>query len=120
MKDVGLLLLRLGISLPMMTHGTAKLMKMVDGKFGFADPIGIGEAPSLVLTTAAEFLCPLLIAVGFKTKWFAIPAAFTMVVAFFIQHHGDPFGDRELAFLYLIGFTAIAILGPGKYSIDRN
>ena len=30
----------------------------------------------------------------------------------------DPLGDKELALLYLICFAAVALLGPGKWSLD--
>ena len=60
----------------------------------------------------------LLIIIGFKTKLSAIPAAITMAVAFFVVHAPDPFEEKELAFLYLIAFTAIALLGAGKFSVD--
>jgi len=50
----------------------------------------------------------------------AIPSAITMVVAAFIVHGADPLQKKELALVYLIMFLAIALLGPGKYSIDKK
>ena len=120
MKDIGLLLLRVGFSGSMLTHGYGKLAKVISGNFKFADPLGLGEAPSLILATFGEFICPILIIIGFKTRWAAAPAAFTMLVAAFITHWSDPYSTKEMAVLYLIGFTSITLLGPGKYSMDRK
>ncbi len=39
-------------------------------------------------------------------------------VAFFMVHAGDPFGKKELAFVYLVIFTALALTGPGRFSLD--
>ena len=120
MKDIGLLVLRISFSAMMVPHGFGKLQKVLNGNFNFANPLGIGEAPSLVLAVFGEFVCPILIIIGFKSRWAAIPAAFTMFVAAFITHWDDPFSKKELALLYFFGFVATALLGPGKYSIDRK
>ena len=41
-----------------------------------------------------------------------------MSVAFFGQHGGDPFGERELAFVYLVAALALVAAGAGRYSFD--
>ena len=48
---IGLLLLRLGFSVGLMTHGYGKLLRVWEGNFKFGDPIGIGSAPSLILAS---------------------------------------------------------------------
>ena len=39
-------------------------------------------------------------------------------VAAFVVHGGDPLGDKELALLYLVCFSAVAALGGGAWSLD--
>ncbi|MAP54662.1 DoxX family protein [Altibacter sp.] len=117
---LGLLLLRIGFAGMMLTHGIPKLLKLLSGNFEFGDPIGLGEPVSLVLAVLGEAICPLLIIVGFKTRWAAIPAFLTMGVAAFIVHGDDPFASKEKALLYLVGFLVIALLGAGKYALDKN
>lgn len=119
-NDIGLALLRIAPSAMMLSHGIPKFQKLISGNFEFGDPIGIGAAPSLFLTVIGEFLCPILIIIGFKTRWAAIPSAITMLVAGFIVHGADPFATKEKAMMYAVFFIAIALLGPGKYSIDRK
>ncbi|NNE02381.1 MAG: DoxX family protein [Eudoraea sp.] len=119
-NNIGLALLRIGASGLMLTHGIPKFQKLISGNLEFGDPIGIGSTPSLFLAIIGEFICPILVIVGFKTRWSTIPTIITMAVAAFIVHGADPFKDKEKALLYLILFVVIALLGPGKYSIDKK
>lgn len=119
LKDIGLALLRIGASALMMTHGYGKLQMLINGA-EFANPIGIGATPSLFLTMLGEFICPLFIVFGFKTRLAVIPTIITMAVAAFIVHGADPLQKKEMALLYLIVFAVIALVGPGKFSVDKK
>jgi putative oxidoreductase len=116
----GLLLLRLGFSALMLTHGIPKLMNLVQGNTDFGDPIGIGATLSFILVVIAEAICPLLIIIGFKTRLSAIPPIIAMGVAAFVVHASDPIDTKEKALLYLFAFLVIALTGAGKYSVDRK
>jgi putative oxidoreductase len=105
-NDFGLLVLRLGMSGLMLTHGIPKL------------PIGVGATASLALAVFGEVVAPAFLIVGFLTRWAAIPAAATMAVAAFVVHWSDPIADKEMALLYLIGFAVLIATGAGHYSID--
>tara|TARA_Y100000766_G_scaffold87160_1_gene73984 strand:- start:666 stop:1037 length:372 start_codon:yes stop_codon:yes gene_type:complete len=121
MNNIALLLLRIVFAGSMLYgHGLSKLNRLIEGDLSFANPIGIGEAPTLVLAVFSEFLAPLFILVGYKTKVFSFFPAATMFVAAFIVHLSDPFARKEKAILFLIGFIVIMMMGPGKYSIDRK
>ncbi|MGB6153136.1 MAG: DoxX family protein [Pricia sp.] len=120
LKDVGLAILRIAPSAMMLTHGIPKLQKIIGGNLEFGDPLGIGAAPSLFLAVIGEVICPLLLIIGFKTRWVAIPSAITMAVAAFIVHGTDDFATKEKALLYLVFFVGIILLGPGKFSVDRK
>ena len=119
-KDFGLLILRVGISALMLTHGIPKLMKLLQGDFSFPDPIGWGSALSLIGAVVGEAICPILIIIGLKTRLATIPAIIAMAVAAFIVHASDPVATKEKALLYLVGFVAIGLMGAGKYSLDRK
>ena len=118
--NFGLLLFRLGVSGAMLTHGYGKLLKVLAGDFSFGDPIGLGPTFSLILCTLAEFVAPLFLIIGWKTRWFALLASINMLVAFIIAHDGDAFAKKEKAFLYLIAFIFIYFSGAGKYSVDKH
>ncbi|WP_299228899.1 DoxX family protein [uncultured Psychroserpens sp.] len=115
--DLALLILRVGFSGFMLTHGIPK-MNMLSNPSDFGDPIGIGATLSLILAIIGEVVAPIMLIIGFKTKWAAIPAAITMLVAAFIVHAKDDLATKEHALLYLIAFVVMFLAGAGKYSID--
>jgi putative oxidoreductase len=119
MASFALLVLRASFGLLMLTHGWPKLMSFIDSPSSFPDPLQIGPALSNGLAVFAEFFCAILIVVGLGTRWAAFPLMVAMAVAAFVIHGKDPFGDRELAILYLSAFTTIMILGSGSYSLDK-
>ena len=119
--DLGLLLLRAVLSLLMLTHGFPKLMRFVAGELVLlGDPIGLGVIFSSFLVLAGEGVAPLLMLIGLKSRAAAVFSAFTMAVAAFVVHGNDPIGKKELALLYMFGFIAIALMGPGSLSIDKK
>ena len=83
--NIGLLVFRVLISGMMLFHGIPKIEKLFTLPVSFADPLGVGSTLSLILTLIGEVLAPILIIVGFKTRWATIPAAITMAVAAFIS-----------------------------------
>lgn len=118
--DLGLLLIRLVAAAAMLTHGWPKLQKTLAGSTQFADPIGVGPELTLYLAIFAEVICPILLILGFATRVAVIPLIATMLVAFFIVHSADPFGVKELAFIFLGIFAMLFLTGPGKYSVDHS
>ena len=119
-NDLALLLLRIGFGGLMLTHGIPKLERLSNPD-GFPDPLGVGSTTSLILVLIGEVIAPILIMIGFKTKYAAIPAAITMGVAAIVVHASDPIGTKEKALLYLFAFVVIFLAGAGKFSIDgRN
>lgn len=118
--DIGLALLRIVPSALLLTHGIPKFQKLITGDFEFADPIGIGATPTLFIAVLGEFLCPILIILGFKTRWAAVLPALVMAVAAFVVHASDPIDVKEKALLFLGSFIAIYLLGPGKFSLDKR
>ena len=117
---LGMLLLRLGIGVGMLTHGYGKFIRVFQGNFKFGDPIGIGSTPSLILTAFGEFIAPIFIIIGWKTRLFSIFPAITMLVAFLIAHDGDPFSRKEKALMYLIAVVALIFTGHGKYALGKE
>ena len=116
--NFGLLLLRVTFGLFLAGHGLGKVLDLAAGKTSFADPIGIGPVPSLVLAAFAEFVCALAVVLGFKTRWAAIPPVVTMLVAAFIVHANDDWGTKEFPLLYASGFLTLVFTGGGRYAID--
>jgi len=117
--SIGLLALRLAAGgMMLFGHGWRKLMSFSDKAGGFPDPLGIGNELSMAAAVGAEVGCAALLVLGLFTRAVAVPLMFTMVVAAFIVHGGDPFAKRELALLYLAVFTTLACTGAGRFSVD--
>ncbi|MXN90785.1 DoxX family membrane protein [Flavobacterium sp. Sd200] len=119
MNSTALLLVRVVAGAFMLTHGIQKYhLLMQGGPIKFADPVGIGEAPSLVLAIFAELVCSALLIIGFATRLITVPLIITMFVAVFVVHTADGFEAQELGGLYLLIYVLLFITGSGKYSID--
>ena len=120
MNSIALLLLRIVFCGSMIFgHGLGKLNKVLDGNFNFSDPIGIGETPTLFLAVFSEFIAPIFILLGIKSRIFSFFPAATMFVAAFIVHLDDPFNRMEKSLLFLAVFIFFMIVGSGKYSVDK-
>ena len=113
-----LLAARLVFGILLMTHGIAKWQNFDTLSAGFPDPLGVGSQTSLALAIFGEVICPLGFITGTLYRLALLPMIFTMCIAFFSVHAGDPFAVRELAMLYLAAFALLWIAGPGRYSAD--
>lgn len=102
------------------SHGWGKFQKALSGDLSFADPIGVGEEASLVLTVFAELFCGILVTVGLFTRAALVPLIITMIVAVFIIHVDDPFSKQEFGLLFLIPYVTLFLTGPGRYSLDKK
>ena len=118
-NDLALLILRVGFGGFILTHGISKI-SMLSNPSDFGDPIGLGATTSLILALIGEAVAPIMIIIGFKTKWAAIPPAITMFVAAFIVHANDDLATKEHSLLFFISFVVIFLAGAGKYSIDKE
>jgi len=118
--DIAKLLLRVFFGLSMaLAHGYGKIVKYFSGdEIQFLDPIGLGASTSLLFAGVSEFVFPIMVAVGLFTRLSSLPVMGTMAVAFLAVHLNDPYGKQELALVYLFVFTAIFLMGPGRFSID--
>ncbi|MEM9648555.1 MAG: DoxX family protein [Bacteroidota bacterium] len=118
-EDLGRLLLRLifGGTL-FLNYGLPSFNDLISGNFDYADPLGIGMGISKTLVVFGQFFCTSLVLLGWWFRWACIPLICIFLVAFFVQHHGDPFEYKELSLLYLGAFVGLLFLGPGKFSVS--
>jgi putative oxidoreductase len=104
-------------------YGIDKLRNFGHLEYIFPDPFHFGHRISLALVIFAELLCSLLIALGLFTRFAALIAVISMGVAEFWAHKGHvammPNGMvHEQAYLYLVAFFVILLVGPGRISVD--
>lgn len=121
----GLLAVRLALGLGMIAHAWFKLSVLtLSGFAGYLGSLGV-PAPGLMspLVTFVELLGGALIVAGFLTRPAAALLALILLVASFTAHAGRYFAANdgmELALNMAVTFLALALLGPGKYSLDRR
>lgn len=120
--SLALFALRAWLGVTMLTfHGWTKIVNFPALSARFTDPYGIGRTPSLVLSIVAELICAGLVAAGLATRPAALALVVNMATAW-VYGHGMKLsgpGSGELAFIYLAGFTAILLGGPGRFSLDQ-
>lgn len=118
---LGKLVLRVSFSLMMIIlHGVPKIQNLLSDDPQFPSIFGLGILISLLIAIIFETVFPFLIILGYKTRLAAIPVIVTMLVAIFDYHGQDSFAMREKPILFLIAFISIALIGAGKYSIDKK
>lgn len=117
-KEIGLLVLRVGIGLMMLRHGIAEVKDFENSFHNFPDPFGVGGEIGYVLTVFAEVGCSIALIVGRFTRLATIPLLLTMLVVVFRVHSNTPWDNKELDALYGLVYLTIYFAGPGKYSLD--
>ena len=127
-RDLGALLLRVGIGATLAAHGGQKIFGWFDGPgldataAGF-DAMGFRPGRTNALAAgAAEIGSGALIAVGLATPVAGATAAGTMVVASAVHTPNGFFAQRGgYEYSAILGLTAvsIALAGPGPLSLDH-
>lgn len=119
--DLGKLFLRFSFSFMIIAlHGLPKVQNLLSDEPQFVSVLGMGAILTLVLAAIVEMVFPILIILGYKTRLATIPLIIIMLVAILDYHGNDSFLIREKPILFLIGFISIALIGAGKYAIDRR
>ena len=118
--DAALLLLHLWLGVGLLgVHGYEKLVGFAQMAPGFPDPIHLGPTPSLLIALLADTVGGLLVAVGLFTRLSAgFIVASVGVALLFVWHLNLLEVNGEVAYLYLGGYIALLLAGPGKYSLD--
>ncbi|MFM7604351.1 MAG: DoxX family protein [Prosthecobacter sp.] len=120
-QDIGLLLLRLGVGLPMLIHhGITHLTHFNQEASLFLPLFGLDPRTTLILVIGAEVGAAFSIIVGLFTRIASLMLAITIAVAFVVVHSASFTGQQSgyISFLYLIGSAALGIMGPGRFAWD--
>jgi putative oxidoreductase len=117
--NLGLLLLRTGLSVLMMHYGYQKLVNFSNIQPEFMNFMGLGKTLSLALVVFAEFFCSLFLLIGLFGRLVTVPLIITMAVAFFKAHDAQFFDkSSQGAVMFLLGYIVLLLCGPGKFSVD--
>jgi putative oxidoreductase len=124
--DAGKLVLRLTLGILMLLHGIAKIKGGVTGIEGMVTGAGL---PGFVAYGAyvGEVIAPLLVIAGFYSRIGAAVIAINMIFAIALAHAAEllVIGKTggwalELQGMFLFTAIALALMGPGRWSINRR
>ena len=124
--DIGKLALRLTLGILMLLHGIAKLRYGVGGIEGMVTNHGL---PGFLAygVFVGEVIAPLLVIFGFYARIGGVIMAVNMVAAITLAHGSqlldlDKSGGwaLELQGFFLFTSIVVALIGPGKFGINRQ
>lgn len=125
-NDMGALMLRLGIGIPMLFHGIHKLYYGTNEVAMVLENVGIPVFFSFGVLLA-EVLAPMMLILGFKVRLAAFLIAVDMFMATLLVHSSDLFkvSDMggwmvELNALYFFGAIALLFFGSGKFAVTKG
>jgi putative oxidoreductase len=124
--DIGKLILRLTLGILMLLHGIAKMRYGVSGIEGMVVSHGL---PGFLAygVFVGEVFAPLLVIFGFYARLGGLIMAFNMVVAIALAHSSQLLSigksggwELELQGFFLLTAVVVALIGPGKFGINRK
>lgn len=129
MKDLGLLILRLTTGGLLAGHGAQKLFGAfegpgLEGTAGWLESMDVRPGRQWAIAAGAgEFGSGILMALGFLNPLGPIAVFGPMVMATVKVHWGKPIwvsaGGAELPVTNMAVASAVALAGPGRYSLDH-
>jgi len=118
LAENGIFLLRISVSLLMLSHGIPKVLEYETRVLQFPDPLNVGSEVSFQLLIFAEVGCSILLFLGLLGRFASVTLFIAMMVAAFVHHFNDPWAMRELPLLYAAVYATLAFTGPGSPSLD--
>lgn len=126
MTDLGRLILRLALGGLILLHGIAKLRGGIDPIAGMV--AGAGLPPFVAYGVyVGEVIAPLMVIAGWYSAIGAAVIAVNMLFAVGLAHRADLLvlsgtggWALELQGMYFFTAVAVALLGPGRYSVNRR
>jgi putative oxidoreductase len=123
-QDFAKLILRLALGILILLHGLAKL------NGGLAGIVGLVEAQGLpgflgYAVLIGEIIAPLMVLLGFHARIGGLLIAINMLVAVVLMHmgqlgslNGQGGWELELQGMFFAVAVALALLGPGRFSVN--
>ncbi|GGK34253.1 GntR family transcriptional regulator [Yeosuana aromativorans] len=125
-QHIGLLLLRISIAFTMLIYGISKLnfgIEYINGlleQYGLPTFLGYG-------VFVGEFIAPILIIIGYRTKLAGLAFAINCFVAILMDRLPDVLSLNDhggwsigLIFIYMMFGIAMFFMGAGKYALSTN
>lgn len=127
--DVGKLIVRLTVSILILFHGIPKLLNFsgtVEWLSGALTDLGLPEFVAYGVFFG-EVVGPLMILLGFYTRWGGVLVVINMLFAIGMFHLGDLIALNkmgalvlQLDYFFLFVGLAVCFLGSGRYALRRD
>lgn len=124
-QDIGKLILRVALGVVILFHGIAKLTTGIDF---ISETVTAHGLPGFVAYGAyvGEVVAPLLLILGFWSRIGGWLVAINMLFALWLVHATQIFQLNpqsgglalEAQYLFLLSAVAVALIGPGRFSIN--
>jgi putative oxidoreductase len=123
-ESTGKLILRLALGILILLHGIAKLKGGVGGLSGMVTSAGL---PAFVAygVYVGEVVAPILVLLGWYCRIGSAIIAINMIFALALAHRNQFFSlsdtggwALELQGMFLFTAIALALLGPGRFSLN--
>lgn len=127
--DTGLLILRLGVGFLMLLHGIKKLKNFEGTITSMSGKMEAAGLPGFLSYgfILGEFLAPLMLIIGFRTKIGALIVAGTMGIAILVSHASEIFDLQktgglaiELPLIFLLASLALVFTGGGRFALSSR
>ena len=126
MEDAGKLILRLTVGVLLLLHGVAKISTGVGGISGMLTGVGL-PAELAYGVYIGEILAPLLVILGLYARIGALIIVVNMLFAIGLVHMKDLYvltktggWGIELQAFFLLTALVVALIGPGRYAVNRR
>jgi len=125
-QSTGKLILRIMVGGLLLFHGVDKILHGIGFIEGLMKVQGLPKYLAFGVYIG-EVLAPVMLLIGWRSRWWAAIVAFNMAVAIYLVHlksiwalgaHGS--WALETPVLYLMGALAILCLGSGKYALSAD
>jgi putative oxidoreductase len=114
-------LFRVVVGLLFLLHGSASLFGVFGGNRGSGEAVPLGQWPGWY-ASLIQVVCGALVIAGLGTRIAAVICSGSMAYAYFVVHQPNALfphlNGGETAALFCWSFLLIAVLGPGRWSLD--
>lgn len=114
-------LFRVVVGLLFVLHGSASMFGIFGGNRGSGEAIPLGQWPGWY-AALIQVVCGALVIAGLGTRIAAVICSGSMAYAYFVVHQPNALfphvNGGETAALFAWSFLLIAVLGPGRWSLD--
>lgn len=99
-------------------HGLKKIGVGVEKPEQIPNPLHLPEVLNQFVAIASNTFFPVFVIAGLFTRLAILPILAVTLTGYFFVHWNDSPLEKDMPFMYSVGFLLLFVLGPGRYSAD--